>query len=123
MIFRTKLFNRKKVDYIIYVIVYYKKQEFRFMDFESANQYITSPNVARLMISSEDVHKNLWSLFNLLLSTSNPESLAINWQYFGSFTFAVNTIKKDYNINESSILENKNYQHRLCFYFIMHIHH
>jgi hypothetical protein len=92
-------------------------------DFESADKYIMSPNVASLMVSSEDVHSNLWHLFQQLLATTDYAANVSGWQYGRSFTYAVDSIKKEYTVNNGDILENTKYQHRMCFHFIMHIHH
>jgi hypothetical protein len=92
--------------------------------FTSADAYITSPRVAGFNISGEDVHQNLWPLFQQLLTSSS--ALAANtseWQYAHSFNYAVDSVSHEYNINKSDILETKDYQLRVCFYFIMHIHH
>ena len=93
--------------------------------FETANAYIISPRVARLNVSGEDVHQQLWPLFQQLLSSSSASSAATisEWQYAYSFNYAVESVSNEYKINKSDILETKDYQLRVCFYFIMHIHH
>ena len=91
--------------------------------FTIANAYITSPRVAGLNISGEDVHHNLWPLFQQLLTSSSASSTTSEWQYAHSFNYAVDSVSREYNIKKSDILETKDYQLRVCFYFIMHIHH
>lgn len=95
------------------------------MDFSRANTYITSQKVAELNISGEDVHANLWPLFQQLLSSSTPETATKGWNYANSFAYALDSVKSEqhHQIKNSDILETKNYQLRLGFFFIMHIHH
>jgi hypothetical protein len=90
--------------------------------FTSADAYITSSRVAELNISGEDVHQNLWPLFQQLLSSSSSATIS-EWKYTNSFNYAVDSIKHEYKITNADILETKNYQLRMCFYFIMYIHH
>lgn len=90
--------------------------------FESANTYITSPRVAGLNVSGEDVHRQLWPLFQQLLSSASSSTTS-EWQYAHSFNYAVDSVSHEYKIKKSDIIETKNYQLRVCFYFIMHIHH
>ncbi len=89
--------------------------------FENANTYITSRPVAELNVSGEDVHQQLWPLFQQLLSSSS--STTSEWQYAHSFNYAVDSVSHEYKIKKNDILEIKDYQLRVCFYFIMHIHH
>lgn len=92
--------------------------------FTSADAYITSPRVAGLNVSGEDVHQQLWPLFQQLLSSSSANlEHTSEWQYTNSFNCAVDSVTHEYKINKSDILEMKDYQLRVCFYFIMHIHH
>jgi len=93
------------------------------MDFSRANTYITSRKVAELNITDEDVHANLWPLFQQLLSSSTPETATNGWDYANSFAYALDWVKNEHRIKNSDILETKNYQLRLGFFFIMHIHH
>lgn len=95
------------------------------MDFLAADAYIQSPNVASLHISGEDVHANLWSLFSDILSTNSENAVYTSeWKYAESFKYAVESIKRENHIESNSeLLENKELQTRICFYFIMHIHH
>ncbi len=90
--------------------------------FTSADAYITSPHVAGLNISGEDVHQQLWPLFQQLLSSSSSATTS-EWKYDNSFNYAVDSVKHEYKIKNADILEIKNHQLRVCFYFIMHIHH
>ena len=94
------------------------------MDFSAADAYITSPNVATLNITSDNIHENLWPLFQQLLTT-NYEMLiqTSEWIYTMSFTFAVDSIIKEYAVTISDILEREDLQKRICYYFIMYIHH
>ena len=88
-------------------------------EYAAANQYIESPTVATLNVTSQLVHENLWPLFQKLLATTNDEG----WAYASAFKSALGSIKNEYNVNNGGILEDKQLQYRLCFYFIMHIHH
>ena len=90
--------------------------------FDTTNAYIISPRVAGLNISGEDVHQQLWPLFQQLLTSSSLAHTS-EWQYAHSFNYAVDSVTHEYTINKSDILETKDYQLRVCFYFIMHIHH
>jgi len=92
--------------------------------FETTNAYIISPRVAGLNVSGEDVHQQLWPLFQQLLSSSSANlEHTSEWQYAYSFNYAVESVSNEYKINKNDILEKKDYQLRVCFYFIMHIHH
>lgn len=95
------------------------------MDFSAADAYIQSPNVASLHVSGEDVHANLWSLFSDILSTNSENAVYTSeWKYAAPFKNAVESIKRENNIKTNSeLLENKQLQIRICFFFIMHIHH
>ena len=91
---------------------------------EFADRYIESPDVQRLNVSSQDVHDALWPTFKQLLSPSNISG----WKYEQSFRYALATVidemdKAEADEAEANILSNKEYQLRLCFYFIMHLYH
>jgi len=94
------------------------------MNFTAANAYITSPNVATLNIACDELHINLWPLFQQLLET-NYEMLiqTSEWIYAKSFKFAVDSITKEHAVTLSDILERIDLQKKTCFYFIMYIHH
>jgi hypothetical protein len=94
------------------------------MNFSAANTYITSPNVASLNIACDDVHNNLWPLFQQLLTT-NYEMLiqTSEWTYAKPFKYAVDSITKEYAVTVGDILEREDLQKNFCFYFIMYIHH
>lgn len=92
--------------------------------FTRADAYITSSRVAGLNISGEDVHHNLWPLFQQLLTSSSASAANTSeWKYANSFNYAVDSVSHEYKITKNDILETKDYQLRVCFYFIMHIHH
>jgi hypothetical protein len=107
------------------IVIVSKKNRYWIMSlFESANTYITSPRVAELNVSGEDVHQQLWPLFQQLLSSSSSSPATTSeWQYAHSFNYAVDSVSHEYKITKNDILETKDYQLRVCFYFIMHIHH
>jgi hypothetical protein len=94
------------------------------MNFSAANAYITSRSVATLNITSDNVHDNLWPLFQQLLAT-NYEMLiqTSEWIYAKPFKYAVDSITKEYAVTISDILERQDIQKNFCFYFIMYIHH
>ena len=94
------------------------------MDFSATNAYITSPNVTTLNITSDNVHENLWPLFQQLLTTNYETIIQTSeWTYAGSFKSAVGSITKEYTVTISDILERIDLQKRICYYFIMYIHH
>jgi hypothetical protein len=88
-------------------------------EYAAADQYIQSREVAELNVTSESVHENLWPLFQKLLATTNDEG----WAYASAFKSALESIKNEYSVNNGGILEDKNLQYRMCFYFILYIHH
>ena len=90
------------------------------MDFSSANQYIESPSVQSLNVSGPAVHDVLWSTFKQLIEQPDSES---GWKYEKSFKYAVTSVMDDYKVKKSDILENKEYQLRLCFHFMMYLYH
>ena len=92
------------------------------IDYSSANQYIESPNVASLNTNGTIVHENLWTLFQKLISSGVAPNER-EWRYAGAFTNALDSVKKEYGVNNSEILENLDIQRRIGFYFIMYIHH
>jgi len=66
------------------------------MDFSAANAYITSPNVTTLNITSDNVHDNLWHLFQELLVTNYETIIQTSeWTYAGPFRSAVSSIKRN----------------------------
>ena len=94
------------------------------MNFSTANAYITSPNVATLNITSDNIHDNLWPLFQQLLATNYETIIQTSeWTYAGQFRSAVGSITKEYAVTISDILERIDLQKKICFYFIMYIHH
>ena len=94
------------------------------MNFSAANAYITSRNVATLNITSDNVHDNLWPLFQQLLATNYETMIQTSeWIYAKAFKYAVDSIKKEYTVTISDILERIDLQKKTCFYFIMYIHH
>lgn len=94
------------------------------MNFSAANAYITSRSVATLNITSDNVHDNLWPLFQQLLATNYETIIQTSeWTYAGQFRSAVGSIKKEYAVTISNILEREDLQKKICFYFIMYIHH
>ncbi len=94
------------------------------MDFSAVDAYITSPNVTTLNITSDNVHDNLWPLFQQLLATNYETIIQTSeWTYAGQFRSAVSSIKKEYAVTVSDILERIDLQKNFCFYFIMYIHH
>ena len=94
------------------------------MNFSAANAYITSRNVATLNITSDNVHDNLWPLFQQLLATNYETMIQTSeWIYAKPFKYAVDSIKKEYTVTISDILERIDLQKKICFYFIMYIHH
>ena len=88
---------------------------------EFADRYIESSDVQMLNVSSHDVHDALWPTFKQLLSQSNISG----WKYEESFKYALATVIDEMDKAEpkANILSNKEYQLRLCFYFIMHLYH
>ena len=88
-------------------------------EYAAADQYIQSRDVAELNVTSQLVHENLWPLFQKLLATTNDEG----WAYASAFKSALESIKNEYSVNNGGILEDKNLQYRMCFYFILYIHH
>lgn len=88
-------------------------------EYAAADQYIQSREVAELNVTSQLVHENLWPLFQKLLATTNDEG----WAYASAFKSALESIKNEYSVNNGGILEDKNLQYRMCFYFILYIHH
>ena len=95
------------------------------MDFSAADAYIQSPKVASLNITTQDIHTNLWSLFSDILSMNSDSAVYTSeWKYAASFKYAVESIKRENHIESNSeLLENQQLQTRICFFFIMHIHH
>ena len=94
------------------------------MDFSAANAYITSPNVATLNTTSDNVHDNLWPLFQRLLVTNYETIIQTSeWIYAKPFKYAVDSITKEYAVTVGDILEREDLQKNFCFYFIMYIHH
>ena len=94
------------------------------MNFTAANTYITSINVATLNITSDNIHENLWPLFQQLLTTNYETIIQTSeWTYAGPFRSAVGSITKEYAVTISDILERIDLQKKICYYFIMYIHH
>lgn len=94
------------------------------MNFSAANAYITSRSVATLNITSDNVHDNLWPLFQQLLETNYETRIQTSeWIYAKPFKYAVDSITKEYAVTISDILERQDIQKNFCFYFIMYIHH
>ena len=94
------------------------------MNFSAANAYITSRSVATLNITSDNVHDNLWPLFQQLLATNYETIIQTSeWTYAKPFKYAVDSITKEYAVTISDILERIDLQKKICFYFIMYIHH
>ena len=90
------------------------------IDFSTADQYIESSNVREINVSNQEIHANLWPTFKKLLETTDA---AAGWKYETVLTHAVNSIKKEYKLTTSDILEDIHFQYRVCFYFIMTLYH
>ena len=91
-------------------------------EYAAANQYIQSPNVVALNVTDQLVHDNLWPLFQKLLATTNDEGYH-GWEYASAFNYALGSVKNEYGVNNGGIMEERKIQCRMCFYFIMYIHH
>ena len=91
-------------------------------DYADANQYIQSPKVAGLNVTSQLVHENLWPLFEKLLTIPGEEDRN-EWIYASAFKYAVGCVKDEYRTTNEGIKTNKDFQYRMFFYFIMYIHH
>jgi len=92
-----------------------------YIDFSIANQYIESPHVRELNVSGLEVHANLWPTFKQLVATPGAAS---GWKYEPSFRYALDSAKSEYKWpTNGHILENKEIQCRIGFYFIMHLYH
>ena len=92
-------------------------------EYAAADQYIQSRDVAELNVTSQLVHENLWPLFQKLLLATTCAEDRNDWTYASAFKSALESIKNEYSVNNGGILEDKNLQYRMCFYFILYIHH
>ena len=106
-------------------IIHKQTQRMTTIDFSGADQFIEAPYVRRLEVSDINVHDALWPTFKQLLATTTTTATtaASGWKYETVLTHAVNSIKKEYKLTTSDILEDIHFQYRVCFYFIMTLYH
>jgi hypothetical protein len=91
-------------------------------EYVDANQYIQSPRVAELNVTSQTVHEKLWPLFEKMLAMPGEEDRR-EWIYASAFKYAVGLVKDEYRTTNEGIKANTRFQYAMCFYFIMYIHH